>query len=90
MESKLADALSLLEHCGNKVKRETDPLTRAEVVKALKEKIGALEIAALNPKMEPMGGGGYPQMMVCDTNRIEECAEEARALVDELCEEVAR
>jgi len=55
-------------------------------IRRLRTKINTLEVAALEPKLEPMGGGGYPQMMVCDTNRIEECAEEARALVDKLCE----
>jgi len=88
MGSEFAEAaLSILERCGNEVKRETQRLTRAEKIEALKNKIEALEFAALEPKLEPMGGGGHQQMMVRDTNRIEECAEEALALVDKLFRE---
>lgn len=81
------DALKMLERFGNKVRREET--TRAGKVKALRNKIGALELAALNPALESAGGGGYPQMITLGTTRIEKCAEEALALVDELFGEVS-
>ena len=75
--------MSLLSRCGNRVQREGP--SRAEIAAALKLKIDALALAALHPEGEfETGGGGVRSFQVLFIDRIERCADEALALVDEL------
>jgi len=62
--------------------------TQAEI-KVLRNKINALALAAAEPVGEfETGGGGVSGFHVTNADRIEKCADEALALVDELAGEI--